>query len=193
MCYSHPMSDTDWAWLSESKNEVQSMSAEAATERFAEALAKVDDRLGVEITDRSGTRQVLITAGGEADAFRVVRRLVESAPKLSGWEFVALRPGVGFDFQVDAGGMVFEAKALSFQALGKGEAPSQLAIRLLVPNPGLEAWETMGLEVIEAGIGEELCSRIAYLEIGKREDDSEGVFALESLGGWIERNSEAVG
>ena len=46
---------------------------------------------------------------------------------------------------------------------------------------------------LETGLGEELASRVAYVEIGKREDDSENVFALESLPGYVERHTEPAG
>ena len=74
----------------------------------------------------------------------LVRELVASAPSLPRWSFRALRPAQGFDFEVQAGPLTFSAKQLSFQALSAEQAPSQLAIRLLVPNPQLEAWTEIG-------------------------------------------------
>ncbi len=182
------MSDPDWNWLLTRKDEVAGMSAEAATEVVDAGVTAHDPRLGAEVSDSGGTRQVLVTAGGDADAFAVVHRLVAAAPSWAGWSFIALRPGQGFDFDVDAGGMMFAAKALSFQPLSAEQAPSQLAIRLLVPNPQLPEWAEIGLQVIEAGVGEEAAARIAYLEIGKRDADADDVYALESLPGYIERH-----
>ncbi|MEM7159406.1 MAG: hypothetical protein AAF799_41595 [Myxococcota bacterium] len=184
------MSTADWSWLSGREDELRAMSPDAASEAITSALAAVDERIGAEVSDDSGTRTVVVTAGGEVEAFAVVRRVVESAPSVAGWSFVAFRPARGFEFQVDAGGMVFEAKALSFMPLRPDEAPSQPAIRLLVPNPGLEAWAEIGLQIIEAGVGEEAAARIAYLEIGARDDDSHDVYGLESLGGYLERNTK---
>lgn len=172
-------------------DEVQSMGPDEAAAVLEEGLAAIDERLGAEIEDVEGTREVVITAGGEAEAFDLVRELVASAPSLPRWSFRALRPGVGFDFEVQAGVLEFSAKQLSFQALSPAEAPSQLAIRLLVPNPQLDEWAELGLRILELGVGEEAAAQIAYLEIGKRDDDSKNVFALESLPGWIERHREA--
>lgn len=182
------MSKSDWSWLEARLSEVQAMSAEQATEVLDEGVAALDERLGAEVTDDSGTRRVVITAGGDADLFERVHRMVEAAPSIAGWSFVALRPAQGFDFEVSAGGLVFDAKALSFQPLSPEQAPTQPAIRLLVPNPQLDEWSEMGLQIIETGIGEEAAARIGYLEIGKRDADSENVFAIESLGGWLERH-----
>lgn len=164
------------------------MDAEAATEVLDERVAAIDERLEAEVSDISGTRQVIITANGDPEVFELVHRVVAAAPSIPGWSFVTLRPAQGFDFEVDAGGLVFDAKALSFQPLPPEQAPTQPAIRLLVPNPEWGEWSELGLQIIETGIGEEAAARIGYLEIGKREDDSENVFAIESLGGWLERH-----
>lgn len=188
------MSKSPWAWLQDDdalQGALRTMSAEQVAERFGAELAKVDDRVGVEVTDRSGTREVLLTAGGDADAFGRVRELVAGAPAMPGWAYVALRPGRGFEFDIEVGGRMFPARALSFVALEKGDAPTSLAIRLLVPNPEAGDWAEAGLSVIEAGVGEEAAARIGYLEIGKREDDTEGVYAIESLEGWIGRQGGA--
>jgi hypothetical protein len=183
------MSKVDWGWLQGRLPEVQAMGADAAAEVLERGVSAIDERLGVEVTDEGGTRRVIVTAGGDVDAFEAARRVVASAPAIPGWEFVALRPARGFDFEVNAGGLVFDAKELSFQALTSEEAPTQLAIRLLVPNPWLEEWAEMGLRILETGLGEEAAARIGYIEIDRREPDSEKVFALETLPGWVQRHA----
>jgi hypothetical protein len=183
------MSKLDWGWLLGRLSEVQAMGAEAAAEVLERGVSAIDERLGVEVTDVSGTRQVVVTAGGDAEAFDAARRVVAAAPSIPGWEFVALRPGQGFDFEVTAGELVFDAKELSFQALSSDEAPTQLAIRLLVPNPWLEEWAELGLRLLEDGLGEEAAALIGYIEIDRRQPDSEKVFPLESLPGWIQRHT----
>src|SRR5690606_31117162 len=113
------------------RSEIEAMDAEAASEALSQGVAAIDERLGVEVSDVGGTRQVVVTAGGDAEAFELVHRLVAAAPAIPGWSFVALRPAQGFDFEVNAGGLTFDAKALSFQPLSPEEAPTQPAIRLL--------------------------------------------------------------
>lgn len=186
------MSKVDWSWLVGRSSEVQAMSASEAAEVLERGVSAIDERLGVEVTDEGGTRRVVVTAGGDAEAFGVVRSLVAAAPKLPNWEFIALRPPQGFDFEVNAGDMVFDAKELSFQALSREQAPTQLAIRLLVPNPWVEEWAELGLRIIEDGLGEEAAAHIGYMEIDRREPDSENVFPLESLPGWVQRHSSTT-
>ena len=183
------MSKVDWGWLQGRLPEIQAMGAEAAAEELEKGVSAIDGRLGVEVTDEGGVRQVIVTAGGDAEAFDAARQVVAAAPRIPGWEFVALRPAQGFDFEVSAGDLVFDAKELSFQALTSEEAPTQLAIRLLVPNPWLEEWAEMGLRILETGLGEEAAARIGYIEIDRRTPEHEKVFPLESLPGWVQRHS----
>jgi hypothetical protein len=183
------MRKVDWSWFVERLPEVSTMGADAASEVLEQGVSAIDERLGVEVSDVEGTRRVVVTAGGDAEAFDLVRRLVAAAPAVPGWEFVALRPGQGFDFEVQVGGRVFDAKELSFQPLAPDQAPTQLAIRLLVPNPWEEEWAELGLRIIENGLGEEAAAHIGYMEIDKREPDYENVFPLESLPGWVARHT----
>jgi hypothetical protein len=182
------MRKVDWSWLEGRVPEVSAMGADAAAEVLEQGVSAIDERLGVEVHDVEGTRRVVVTAGGDAEAFDLVRQLVAAAPAIPGWQFVALRPGQGFDFEVQVGGRVFDAKELSFQPLSPDQAPTQLAIRLLVPNPWEEEWSELGLRIIENGLGEEAAARIGYMEIDRREADSENVFPLESLPGWVQRH-----
>lgn len=183
------MSKVDWGWLTGRLPALQAMGAKAVAEELERGLAAIDERLGVEVSDAGGTRRVVITADGDVEAFDAARRAVAAAPAIPDWEFVALRPPQGFDFEVTAGDRVFDAKELSFLPLSADEAPSQLAIRLLVPNPWVEAWAELGLQILETGLGEEAAARIAYLEIDQRDPEGPKPFALESLPGWIERHS----
>lgn len=183
------MSKADWSWLKAQIDRVATASVHRATEVLEQGLTAIDSRLGVEITDNSGTREVVITANGTAKLFGLVKELVETAPPIRGWSFIALRRPAGFDFEVHLGTLVFGANRLSFQPIDAEVAPGQLAIRLLVPNPNYKEWVDAGLQIVEAGLGEELAARIGHLEIGKRKPDSESVFALESLPGYVKRHT----
>lgn len=183
------MSKADWSWLNARIDRVATASVEVATEVLTQGLQEIDPRLGVEITDNSGTREVVITAGGKPEAFALVKELVQTAPSIRGWSFIALRPPKGFDFEVHLGSIVFGANRLSFQPIDADVAPGQLAIRLFVPNPNLEEWSSMALQMLEAGLGEEAAAAIGHLEVGERKPDSENVYALESLPGYVRRNA----
>ena len=91
------MSEIDWSWLQARLSEVQAMDAEAATEVLDERVAAIDERLEAEVSDISGTRQVIITANGDPEVFELVHRVVAAAPSIPGWSFVTLRPAQGSD------------------------------------------------------------------------------------------------
>lgn len=181
------MSKADWSWLK--TDEVATAGIEEVTTTLEAGLQAVDERLGVEVSDDEGTRTVIVTAGGDADAFGLVRRLVEQAPRIPRWTFVALRPAGDFDFEIESGGRRFGVKALSFQPIEIPGTPGQLGVRLLVPNPQLEEWSETALQIIEVGLGEELAARIATIEIDERKPDAENVYPLESLPGYVARHT----
>jgi hypothetical protein len=189
-CYSETMSEAskaDWSWLEARREVLSGLAPEAAAELLNEGLAKIDERLEAEVSDEHGTRQVVISANRQADAFDLVRRLVASAPSLPRWKFTALRPARGFEFEFEfeAGGRRIDARALGF--VPKKTEGEGLTIRLLVPNPEFEAWPAVAWQIIEAGIGEEAAARLAGVEVGTREDDDH-VLGLESLPGYVKRH-----
>lgn len=180
------MGNEDWAWLLPRRDELRARSPDAVAEILTEELAKLDERLEVEVSDDGTSRRIIISAGRQVGAFDRVRSLVASAPAIPRWAFVALRPARGFEFEFHAGRRI-DARALSFQPLRAEDG--RLSIRLLVPNPQFEGWSDIGWQVIEAGVGEEAAARLAGLEIGTREAGSDDVYPLESLGGYIERHA----
>lgn len=184
------MSKADWSWLNARIDRIATASVEVATDVLSQGLQDIDPRLDVEITDNSGTREVVITAGGKREAFALVKELVATAPSIRGWSFIALQQPKGFDFELHLGSVVFGANRLSFQPIDADVAPGQVAIRLFVPNPNLEEWSTAAPQMLEAGLGEEAAAAIGHLEVGKREVDSEHVYALESLPGYIRRHAK---
>ncbi len=181
------MSKADWSWLN--VDQVAMASADRARFELDKGLKAIDERLDVEITDDDGTRTVVLTANGESELFGVVHALVDAAPSIPRWRFVALRPAGDFNFEIESGGLRFGVSALTFQVIDHEVPPGHLAIRLLVPNPQLPEWSDIALQIIEVGLGEEAAARIAHIEIDKRKPDSEGVFSLESLPGYVARHT----
>jgi len=178
------MSDSNWAWFDGRRDELERMSPSAAAEAIGAEIAKLDERLAVEVADVEGRRRVIISANREAALFERVRELVASAPDLPAWDFVALRPGQGFEFEFQAGRRI-DARALSFVARKTDEG---VVIRLLVPNPEHQGWADIAWQIIEAGIGEQAAASLAGLEVGKREPDDHAR-PLEALAGYLQRHA----
>ena len=184
VCYSQCMSDSPWSWLGAQADALEGMGPEAAAEVFNTELRKLDPRLEVEVADAEGRRHVVISANGTAELFATVDGLVESAPRMPAWKFIALRPGRGFEFQFEAGGRI-DARALSFDAR---KTDAGIALRLLVPNPEFEGWADIAPQIIEAGIGERATATLASIEVSKREPEDHAR-ALETLEGYLQRNA----
>jgi hypothetical protein len=158
-------------------------------ERIASAIAGLDDRLGLEVSETDDGHEAIVTAHGDPEAFETVDEIVASAPEVPGWTFVALHPPRGFDFEVSAGGKRFEASRLTFEPLPA--ADGSLRVRLHVPDPSAPEWDELAALVIETGIGERLAARIDGIEVGERPESSENVFALEMLGAYVGRHAPA--
>src|SRR5262249_11198171 len=65
--------------------------------------AAVDSGFGVEVqhAPNDETREMIVTAGGDIDAFDAVEELAHQAPQSARWRFIALIPARGFRFVVE--------------------------------------------------------------------------------------------
>ncbi|MBR4506079.1 MAG: hypothetical protein IKP21_04825, partial [Bacteroidales bacterium] len=62
-------------------------------------------------------RTLTFTAEGDTDLFRYVVELVDAAPDLDWWQFVAFKQPLGTDLRVRFDKMLFETKKMYFQQL----------------------------------------------------------------------------
>ncbi len=112
-------------------------------------------------------RTLTFSAEGDTDLFRYVVELVDNAPDLDWWEFVAFKQPKGTDLKVTFDKYHFETKQLYFMQLESEEEPDILGIRVALPNPVADDDDQLvGVYVtIEAMIGEFDCATlIGYLD-----------------------------
>ncbi len=112
-------------------------------------------------------RTVTISAEGDVDLFRYVVDLVDNAPDLDWWEFVAFRQPKGTDLKVSFEKYCFETKNMYFMQLESEEEPDILGVRIALPNPvDDDEDQLVGVYVtIEALIGEFDCATlVGYLD-----------------------------
>ncbi len=112
-------------------------------------------------------RTLTISAEGDMDLFRYVVELVDNAPDLDWWEFVAFKQPKGTDLKVTFDKYRFETKQMYFMQLESEEEPDILGIRVALPNPVADDDDQLvGVYVtLEAMIGEFDCSTlIGYLD-----------------------------
>lgn len=131
-------------------------------------LDKYCDGLGCEIggsTDNG--RTLTITAEGDTDLFRHVIELVDNAPDLDWWQFVAFKQPLGTDLKVRFDRYLFETGKMYFQQLECEEEPEMLGLRIAVPDnhPDDEDFQVGVYVTLEALIGEFDCATlIGYME-----------------------------
>lgn len=112
-------------------------------------------------------RTLTFSAEGDMDLFRYVVELVDNAPDLDWWEFVAFKQPKGTDLKVTFDKYRFETKQMYFMQLESEEEPDILGIRVALPNPVADDDDQLvGVYVtLEAMIGEFDCSTlIGYLD-----------------------------
>src|SRR5579871_1032716 len=106
--------------------------ADQAAESAAAALANVDERLGVEVSEASAgeAHELIVTAYSDPTLFPRVRQLVAAVGQVPGWTIVALKPPRGFDFSISIGSHHLAAETLRFRSI----ADIAGGVQLLVPN-----------------------------------------------------------
>src|SRR5258706_10558168 len=74
-------------------------------------LQRLDRHLWFELSKPDGSdRDFIITAEGQTDIFPLTESIVALAPKIPGWQFIALKPPMGFNFNTTYAGIRFEPR-----------------------------------------------------------------------------------
>lgn len=168
-----------WNWFT-ANNERLTMLNDLAE---AERVALLDDMqhqldlycqgLSFEMGDTTDNgRKLTFSAEGDIDLFSRVSDLVEDAPDLDWWEFVAFKQPQGTDLRVIFDRCHFETHKMFFQLLSCDDCPDQMGLRVAFDRKACCPPDTpdddvmVGIYVtIEALVGEFACATlIGYLE-----------------------------
>lgn len=125
-------------WFGRNADRLRELSPDKAAEEVAAELGRHDARLGAEVADEDGTRELIVTAFGEASLFGLVGALCRGAVR-PGWSVRSLKPARGFGFTLEIDGDEVDASNLRFEPLETPTMPETLGIRLLVPGRGADA------------------------------------------------------
>ncbi len=112
-------------------------------------------------------RTLTFTAEGDTDLFRYVVDLVDNAPDLDWWEFVAFKQPMGTGLKVRFDRYVFDTRKMYFQQLECEEEPEMLGLRIAVEGsrPDDEDFQVGVYVTLEALIGEFDCATlVGYME-----------------------------
>ena len=146
-----------WRWLLTRIDELRTP-ASSLWDEVLEGLQKIDENLRFEISDEhGGSRELIVTAEGNAGSFDAADAVVSAAPEIKGWKVVSLKPARGFQFQIDYEGLHLDPRDLWFLPLSSAEHPAAIGIRVGVP--GLtrrqqRATENAVLMILDTGLGE---------------------------------------
>ena len=134
-------------------------------------LTKYCDGLTYEMGESTPNgRQLVFTAEGDTDLFRYVVELVDNAPDLDWWEFVAFKQPMGTELKVRFDQYLFDTRKMYFQQLECEEEPEMLGLRIAVESGKMKVENEEDFQVgvyvtLEALLGEFDCATlIGYME-----------------------------
>jgi hypothetical protein len=176
-------------WFEEVAPRLASEPSEVAARAVGERLECLDPRVGVEIAELGGLRELVVTAGGDPSRFALVVAVCDVlvAP---GWTVRALKPARGFGFALEAEGVEIRGEDLTFEPLQPRDAPEVLGIRIFADAPRVDAVRALAWLVVETGIGERAAAHIRYLEVEPTPLDARRELPIRELGRFVEWHRE---
>ena len=163
-----------WQWFIDHNEQLVAMGDLEEKERqelcsaLQYQLTKYCEGLTYEIGDATANgRTLTFTAEGDTDLFRHVVELVDNAPDLDWWEFVAFKQPMGTELKVRFDKYLFDTRKMYFQQLECEEEPEMLGLRIAVEGskPDDEDFQVGVYVTLEALIGEFDCATlIGYIE-----------------------------
>lgn len=166
--------ETFWKWFEDHNEQLVAMGDLEEKERtelenaLQYQLTKYCNGLSYEIGEATANgRTLTFTAEGDTDLFRYVVELVDAAPDLDWWEFVAFKQPMGTELKVRLDRWVFDTRKMYFEQLECEEEPDMLGLRIAVEGsqPENEDFQVGVYVTLEALMGEFDCATlVGYME-----------------------------
>ena len=163
-----------WKWFEDHNEQLVAMGDLEEKERtelenaLQYQLTKYCNGLSYEIGEATANgRTLTFTAEGDTDLFRYVVELVDAAPDLDWWEFVAFKQPMGTELKVRFDRWVFDTRKMYFEQLECEEEPDMLGLRIAVEGsqPENEDFQVGVYVTLEALMGEFDCATlVGYME-----------------------------
>jgi hypothetical protein len=156
-------------------------------------LQRLNKHLRFELSEPDETdREFIVTAQGHIEAFPMADALIAHAPRLPGWEFIALKQPKGFDFTFTYEGIAFEPRTMWFGVLGRASRPHDIGLRIGLPNfasaSERQSFNAVAI-ILETALGERAAALdIQHLDVSALPDrpDAKGWIELHKLPKYIE-------
>jgi len=187
-----------WQWFQEHNeqlvmlNDLDEKEREQLENALQYQLTKYCAGLSCEMGEPTANgRTLTFTAEGDTDLFRYVVELVDNAPDMDWWEFVAFKQPMGTELKVRFDKMLFDTRKMFFQQLECEEEPEMLGLRVAVEDGGRkdEDFQVGVYVTLEALMGEFDCATlVGYMETVPvpKEPFKEGFQALDDLPKFVE-------
>lgn len=180
-----------WEWFERNEarfRDIQLPRDEEQLDEIQEALHAYCSHLWFE-TGRAddGCNELIVSAEGRTSYFSAVRTLVASAPRISGWRFIAFKPAQGFDFDTSYAGITLSPKATWYMSLRSSADPSALGLRIGYAHydPAREQEFLAGTFImLECALGElALAEQVQHIEVAAlpSSPESSGYLPLPEL------------
>ncbi|HYD01004.1 MAG TPA: hypothetical protein VEB22_07230 [Phycisphaerales bacterium] len=189
-----------WGWFRQNKARMDALDDpdEPFWDEALAALRKVHPDLTFALSAHEGAakasdREFVVTASCDAGLFPLVDALVAAAPKLPGWQWVALKPPMGFDFVSDFEDLTLDPREMWFFPVRDSARPRELALRVGVPGytkrRADQYFEAVAM-ILESGLGERAATELADLHVVPLPEKlkAEGYAPLKELPAYIEWN-----
>ncbi len=191
-----------WNWFKSNSAQLASLNApninEAEKEHLLDAVLEVlheyCDQLYFDIGGEHGEPQELvITAEGNVDYFEKVEELINGAPDITGWSFIAFMPPRGLGHATVFEDVELKPLEMWFLPLDNKNAPKSIGLRICLPNYETvkdSKWlQSAVYKVLDMALGEKAFALdVDYIEIkamppGNPEDN--GLIELEDLSAFV--------
>jgi len=189
-----------WEWFQSNEDRfrhVEGPDKEALLDEILANLHQYCEGLAFEVGGHpEGPRELIISADGDRARFGQVDTLVTLAPVVEGWEFVAFKPAMGFEFVTEYKDVRLDPREMWFLPLKSKVNPNSLGLRLTGPTydkASHEAYLHACYLVLDCGLGEVAAAQeIQHVEAVAMPEEpaAEGFIELVDLPDYIGWNKK---
>ena len=191
-----------WDWFEKNHerysnfNEIYEMKAEESVElldAITKELKKFSEGLFVEVFATADKKELIITAQGNKEFFADAFELVQNAPIIGLWKFIATKPAIGLDFNFQMADVTISPDEILFMPLEADEYPDDIAIRLYHKDYTTEEGATRNAVIVglyaalNMFLGEAATTLdLDYIDFDDIPHPKEQTFPFSELKGYIE-------
>ena len=173
-----------WNWFKDNNkaylflNSVDNDIKEHLLDNMLEQLHAYCDKIYFEIGgDPDASQEFIITAEGDKEYFEKVEFLINAAPKISGWTFIAFKPPIPGHFKSEWDNLELNTEDMWFEPLSLQDSDN-LGIRVFLKNhdliKGNEILTPLLYKMLDTILGEKsFALDISYVDTDLQPDDPE--------------------